>query len=123
MGGYVAGAEMHLRHALVITRQKADQHIRQEMTGFHVEAAHDAEIHRRHAPILQNEDVARMHVRVEVAVSEYLIEEDTGGFAKNLRRVMTLGSQGLQIIRAVAAQALQCQDAAGSCAASPRAAP
>ena len=82
-----------------------------------VKPAHDAEIDRDEVAVLVDEDVAGVHVAVEEAVPEHLLEEDFGGARQDAIGVETGGDQGLALIGWDPAHPLQGQHA--TCGAPP----
>ena len=104
---------MHLGNLAVIAGQKAGQHVGQEIAGLLVEPAHDAEIDRDDAALGVHEGVARMHVGMEEAVPEHLIEEGGGGLAQDFRGVQPHFLQRFQIVDPGAAHPLDGHDPRG----------
>ncbi len=98
IGGHIAGGEMHIRDALIVGGQEAQQHLAQIAPGRRIEPAHDAEIDRHQIAGLVDEHVAGMHVGVEEAIPEYLLEEDLGGLRQNLVWLHAGFDQGVPFI-------------------------
>ena len=83
IGRHVAGTELDLGHGAIITAQEGDQQLGEITARVLVDPAHDAEVDRHDAALAIDEGVAAMHVGMEEAVAEHLIEERLGAFAHN----------------------------------------
>ena len=81
---HVAGIEMHLGDTAVVAGQKADQHVGEVVAGLAVEPAHDAEIDDGERAVGIDEQIAGVHVGVEEAVAEHLVEKRGAGFAQQV---------------------------------------
>ena len=75
MRRHVAGLEMHLRHAQVIAADEAQKNFGEEAPLLHAEPAHDAEIDGDEPALRIHEQVAGMHVGVEIAVADGVAQE------------------------------------------------
>ena len=75
---HVAGVEMHLRGAVVVARDEAEQNFGEEAPLLRPEPAHDAEIDRDQPAVVVDEQIARMHVGVEEAVAQRMAQETSG---------------------------------------------
>ena len=75
MGRHVAGPEVHLRGALIVARDEAEEDLGEEALLLHAEAAHDAEVDGNEAPGVIDEQVALVHVGVEEAVAHGVLQE------------------------------------------------
>ena len=70
-----AGIRMKPRHEIVIAIKHRRQKAGQKQPVGEVEMPHDAEIDRHQRAVGRDEDIAGMHVGMEKAVPEHLVEE------------------------------------------------
>ena len=75
MRRHVAGPEVHLRRALVVARDEAEEDLGEEALLLRAEAPHDAEVDGDEPPGVIDEQVALMHVGVEEAVAHGVLQE------------------------------------------------
>src|SRR5260370_33628563 len=95
VGWHVAGAELDLSHRAVIAAQEGDQKLGEIAAGVLVDAAHDAEIDRYDVAGAVDESVAAMHVGMEEAVAEHLVEERLGSLLHAEDRIVAGGDGGV----------------------------
>ena len=69
MCGHIARLEVNFGDAAIVARDEAEQNFRKEAAFLQAEPAHDAEVDRDEAPAIIDEQIARMHVGVEEAVT------------------------------------------------------
>ena len=78
---------MHLRHALVVTLQKALQDLRQEYPLIHADPAHDAEIDQHQSPVRREDHVPLMQVGMEEAMIQRTGKEPARDPARRRRQL------------------------------------
>ena len=76
---------------MIIARDEAVQDLRQEQAFFGAEPTHDAEVDRDQAPIVVDEQIARMHVGVKEAVAQRMAKKGLDQRAGDRREVEALG--------------------------------
>ena len=82
---------MHLRGALIIAGNEAEQDFRQKSALLRAEAAHNPEVHSNKPAFVIDEQIARMHVGVEKAVAQRVAQEALDHLVAERRQVVTLG--------------------------------
>ena len=70
MPRHIAGVEMHLRRALIVAGDEAEQDFGEEAPLLRPEPSHDAEVDRDQPAVVVDEQIAGMHVGVEEAVAQ-----------------------------------------------------
>ena len=75
VGRHIAGLEMHFRHAPVILADEAEQNLGIDAAGIFIDPAHDAEIIGDDVAIRGHLQVALMHVGMEIAVAQRMVQE------------------------------------------------
>ena len=109
----IAGLEMHLGDAAVIAGDEAEQDLGEEAPLLVAEPAHDAAIDRDQPAFGIDEQVPRMHVGMEEAVANGVLQEGLDDVAAKRDRVMAGGAQRLDIGEADAVDPFVDQDLAG----------
>ena len=113
VGRHVARAELHLGHGAIVAAQEGDQQLGEIAARVLVDAAHDAEIDRHDVALAIDEGVAAMHVGMEEAVAEHLVEEGLGALLHDDIGIVAGGDDGVAIADRDAVDALQRQHALG----------
>ena len=75
VGGHVAGLEMHLGDTLVVPTNESVENLRVDPSSVFVDVSHDAEIIRDDITIGRHLEVALVHVGVEKAVTQRMVQE------------------------------------------------
>src|SRR5205823_13598013 len=110
---YVAGTELHFGHGAIVAAQETDQELGEIAARVLVDPAHDAEIDRHDVAGTVDEGVAAMHVGMEEAVAEYLIEKGLGAFLHDDVGIVAGGDDGVAIADRRAVDTLERQHALG----------
>ena len=97
MAGHIAGLEMHLGHAAVVAGDEAEQDLRQEAPLLQAEPAHDAAIDGDEPALAVDEQVPRMHVGMEEAVADRMLQEGLDDIAGETGKIVAGRSQALDI--------------------------
>ena len=116
VGRHVAGAEEHLGDAHIVAAEEAHQDLGQMAPGLEVEPAHDAEIERHDDALGIDQHVAGVHVGVEEAVAEHLVEEHGRGLGHDRVRIVAVRDQPRALVDGKARDALEGGDALGGAA-------
>ena len=93
MPRHVAGVEMHLRGAMIVAGDEAEQDFGEEAPFLRPEPAHDAEVDRDQFAVGVDEQIAGMHVGVEEAVAQRVAQEILDHGAAERRQVEALGCE------------------------------
>ncbi len=93
MARHVTGVEMHLRGALIVAGDEAEQDFGEEAPLLRAEPAHDAEVDGHQPAVGVDEQIARMHVGVEKAVAQRVAQEALDHIAAERRQIEALGAQ------------------------------
>ena len=91
MPRHIAGVEMHLRGALIVAGDEAEQNLGEEAALLRPEPAHDAEVDGDQPALGVDEQIARMHVGVEEAVAQRVAQETLDHLVAERRQVVALG--------------------------------
>ena len=97
VGRHVARPELHLGDRAIVAPQEGDQQLGEIAARVGIDPAHDAEIDRHDAALAVDEGVAAMHVGMEEAVAEHLVEEGLGGLAHDDVGIVAGGDDGVAV--------------------------
>jgi hypothetical protein len=93
-----AGAEEGVGHAAVVAGEEAQQQLGQLAAALQAQPAHDAEVERHDGAVGRvDQHVAGVHVGVEEAVAEDLVEEDGGGALEDPVGLQAGGGQPVEV--------------------------
>ena len=81
---------MHLRRAVIIARDEAEQNLGEEAPLLRPEPPHDAEVDGDQPAVVVDEQIARMHVGVKKAVAQSVAQETLDHLAAERRQVEAL---------------------------------
>src|ERR1700755_2008219 len=87
MGRHIAGLEMDLGDAAIVSGDEAEQDLGEEAALLEAEAAHDSEIDRNEPPLVVEEEIAGMHVGVKEAVAQRVAQEALDDLAAEVGEV------------------------------------
>ena len=111
-GRDVIRLEMHIRDALVVAGDKAEQHVRQEITRAPVDPSHDPEIDDAQGSVGAHKCVSGVHVGVEEPISKDLQEKGFRCLAHDCLKIMARRDKFIEIMHRDSGNPLGGQDAA-----------
>ena len=104
---------MDLGYAAVIAGRQAIQYFREPIAGLLVDSPHDSEINRHNCAIGFDEEIALVHVGVEIAGLDRLLEEGVDQPLRDFIEVMAGGCQFFAFGNLDAVNPVQREHAAG----------
>ena len=108
-----AGIGVELGHRVIVAVEHRRQQTGQKQPFAEIEMTHDAEIDRHQRAAGRHENIPRMHVGMEEAIAEDLVEKGPGRRFGNLADVMSGSTQRLDIINADSLDPLDDEHAGG----------
>ena len=104
---------MQFGNKIIIALKHGIEQTRQKHAVAKAKMPHDAEINRYQLPVSPDKDIARMHVGVEITITEHLIKEAGRGIFGQLGDIMTCRLKRGDIIDADAFDPFNNQHARG----------
>ena len=101
MPRHIAGLEMHLRRAVIVAGDEAEQDLGEEPPFLRAEPSHDAEVDRHQPAVVVDEQVAGMHVGVKEAVAQRVAQEGLDHRAAERRQIEALGFERGAVVSGV----------------------
>src|SRR5262249_59972125 len=97
MARHITGLEMHLRDSAIVACDEAEQDLGEEAALLQAQPPHDSEIDRDEATLIVEEQIARMHVGVEEAVTQRVPQETLDHLAAEVLEVDLRGFEARMI--------------------------
>ncbi len=97
MNRHIAGLEMHFGDAAIVAGDEAEQDLGEEAPLLQAEPPHDAAIDRNQPALRIDEQVPGMHVGMEEAVADRMLQEGLDHDPPQRRQVVAGGLQRLDI--------------------------
>ena len=95
--GHVTGLEMHLRGAVVVASDEAEQNLGKKTPLLTPEPTHDAEIDGDKAPGVVDKQISRMHVGVKEPIAQRMAQERLDHRAREMLEIETFGFEARTI--------------------------
>ncbi len=99
---------MDFRHAAIIARGQPVQDLRQPHPRTPIDPSHDAKVNRGNRAVIFDEQIALMHVCMEIAAADRLGKERQNQPVRQLVHVMALGLQFLDFADLCAVDPFDC---------------